>query len=157
MKTLPETELERSNRESRCADSGIPCTNGATSLSQSTRNLVAPITDGHVVTTDVVFIRMTGNIEDAVFIAQLVYWSDRCARKDRWIWKSAVDWRRELGLSRCRVASIAKRLSELGLLETKLKKANGAPTTHYRIQTACLFSQIQATVRLMLAEKEMSA
>jgi len=151
-----ETELEKRDGESRCADSGAPCSNRATSLGESTRNLAAPVTGGHVVTTDVVLVRMTGSIEDAVFLAQLVYWSDRCARKDRWVWKSAADWQRELGLSRCRVAAIAKRLSKLGLLETKLKKANGAPTTHYRIQTACLFNMIQATVTLILAEQHRS-
>ena len=129
-------------------------TRSGTSLAQDVQKAVAAVTQGHVLTTNIVFIQLTGRIEDAVFLSQLLYWSDRCLRHDRWIWKSAREWKLELGLSRYQVAAVTKRLVALGIVETRLKKANGAPTTYYHIRADQLGSRIQSVVALMQADRE---
>ena len=125
-----------------------------TSLAQDVQKAVAPVTQGHVLTTNIALIRLAGGIEDAVFLSQLLYWSDRCLRHDRWVWKSAREWKLELGLSRYQVAAITKRLVALGIVETRLKKANGAPTTYYHIRAGQLSSRIQSVVALMRTDGE---
>lgn len=129
-------------------------TRSGTSLAQDVQKAVAAVTQGHVLTTNIVFIQLTGRIEDAVFLSQLLYWSDRCLRHDRWVWKSAREWKLELGLSRYQVAAIAKRLAALGIVETRLKKANGAPTTYYHVRADQLSSRIQSVVALMRTDGE---
>lgn len=69
----------------------------------------------------------------ALLLSQCVYWSDRTTNPDGWFAKSYVEWADELGLTEYEVRRAAKALSEIGL-ETKLKKFNGAPVVHYRIE-----------------------
>jgi len=82
------------------------------------------------------FIDYTGNIETALLLSQLVYWTDRASNKDGWIYKTYSEWENEIGLSEYKVRKASKALIKLGILETKVKKANGVPTVHYRIKKA---------------------
>lgn len=77
---------------------------------------------------------LDGDIAAAAFLSQLDYWSDgRTRNEEGWIYKKQEEWREELGLSRTQVDRVVRLLREAGLIETRLKKANGAPTMHYRI------------------------
>ncbi len=68
----------------------------------------------------------------ALLLSQCVYWSDRTQDAEGWFAKSYIDWFKELGLSEYEVRRAAKALAGVGL-ETMLKKFNGAPVVHYRI------------------------
>jgi hypothetical protein len=62
----------------------------------------------------------------AAMLNQLLYWSSQ----KEWIYKSLDDWNEEVGgVSRYKM----NQLKDLRCIETKLKKANGAPTTHYKV------------------------
>lgn len=74
-----------------------------------------------------------GGIEEAVFVQQLYYWSDKSNSQDGWIYKSKKEWEEETALTRYQLDRIRKKLKKEGIIETKLKKANGAPTLYYRL------------------------
>lgn len=73
-----------------------------------------------------------GDILAALLLSQCIYWTDRTKDAEGWFAKSYVEWQDELGMTQYQVSRAAKALQPLGL-ETKLKKFNGAPTVHYRI------------------------
>lgn len=78
-------------------------------------------------------IRFTGDLESGVFLAQLIYWTDKGSRKDGFIYKTLKEWQDEIFISEYSLRKIRKNLEGMGILETKVKKANGNPTLHYRI------------------------
>jgi hypothetical protein len=75
------------------------------------------------------FFELTHDLVLAAMIAQLVYWCDRATRSDGFVFKSARDWYDEVGATRYAVQKFKK----LPFVFTKIVRANGSPTTHYRI------------------------
>ena len=78
------------------------------------------------------YLDMTGNHMDALLLNQIVFWSDRTKDPEGWFYKSYEEWQDELGMSTYQVRRAAAALAPFGV-EVKLKKANGAPTLHYRL------------------------
>ncbi|HEX8195557.1 MAG TPA: hypothetical protein VF571_05040 [Pyrinomonadaceae bacterium] len=74
------------------------------------------------------------NTQKALFLAQLIYWSDKSVRTDKYVYKTYKEWAKETGLSSSQIASYAKEFERLGFLNRKLKKANGNPTIYYKIE-----------------------
>lgn len=68
----------------------------------------------------------------ALMLSQVLYWSSRTRDPEGWFYKSAKGWEIELAMSQYQQTRAIKKLAIAGV-ETKLKKANGAPTVHYRI------------------------
>jgi uncharacterized phage protein (TIGR02220 family) len=69
----------------------------------------------------------------AIYYQQLDYWSEKGSRPDGFIYKSKEEIRGETTLTREQQDRARNKLVSLGWLETKLIKAKGAPTLHYRI------------------------
>lgn len=96
-----------------------------------------------------IFIRAcSGNYNHAAVLAQLVFWSNKTTRTDGWFYKSQQELATELELSRDQVKRSVKKLStDFNLaIETKLKKANGVPTNHYRIDIKELLNAMGCTI-----------
>lgn len=74
---------------------------------------------------------MGGDHAGALFLSQLVYWSDRTSDPEGWFYKSYAEWEFELGVSRYQSMRIIKECEGMGFLQTKVKKANGVPTVHF--------------------------
>lgn len=74
-----------------------------------------------------------GNINAALLLSQLMYWSNK-SKNNGWVYKSASDWYNELRLKKASLNTAVKTLKNLDIIETKLKKANGSPTSHYKIK-----------------------
>ena len=83
-----------------------------------------------------ILVDITGGIKSAVFMSQLVYWSDKGKRTDGYIYKKDSELANETGLSLAEIKRIKPKLIELGFIQIKRKKANGAPTTHYLVNIA---------------------
>lgn len=83
-------------------------------------------------------------ILEALYIQQLYYWSDKGIRKDGYIYKTKAELSYETCLTIRQQDRIRKRLEKDGLLETKLLKANGVPTLHYKLNIEKIQSAIQA-------------
>lgn len=88
--------------------------------------------DQNVVPMSREFFRFTGSLEGALFLAQLLYWQPRTKNPGGWIYKTDADWAAELCLTKHAVREARHRAERMGIVQTKLKRANGSPTTHYR-------------------------
>lgn len=94
----------------------------------------------NVLTIPRVFITLSGSIPSALFLSQVIYWSDRSGRADGWFYKTTRDWQEEIALSRREVE--AARAALKGIIETKVMKANGVPTLHYRVNIPALTASL---------------
>lgn len=97
------------------------------------------------------FINLTGDWQVAAVLSQLIYWSDKAKREDGYFYKSNQELQEELGVTDYTV----RKVKELPYVETKVIKANGAPTTHYRINFELLYDAISqlSTVPFVASNK----
>lgn len=89
----------------------------------------------NVIPIPVVYIEITDDYPSAALLNQMIYWSDRTSRKDGYFYKSYNEWYEELHLTEYQVRRATKKLKSFGFVYTALKKANGAPTLHYKVDT----------------------
>ncbi|HHV6154519.1 TPA: DnaD domain protein [Staphylococcus aureus] len=89
----------------------------------------------NVIPIPVIYLKITEDYPSAALLNQLIYWSDRTNRKDGYFYKSYKEWEEEIHLSKYQVMRSIKKLKNLGMVETTLKKANGAPTVHYKVDS----------------------
>ncbi|MBK6335660.1 MAG: hypothetical protein IPF60_07790 [Betaproteobacteria bacterium] len=87
---------------------------------------------------------LTGSVTAALLLGQCLYWTDRVLRqqpeREGWFWKTAVEWRQEIGLTRREQETARCRLRALGLLE---EKRAGMPAKRwFRIDVAALEQQL---------------
>jgi len=80
------------------------------------------------------FIKFAGGLEVGLVFGQLLFQSDKGKRTDGWIAKADKDIAEELLLTTYAIRKSRKHLKKLGILETKLMRWNGSPTTHYRFK-----------------------
>lgn len=85
---------------------------------------------------------VSGDLSTAVLLSQIVYWSDKSKRDDGWFYKTYGEWEAETSLSQFQVKRSGDQLKRLGLLQTKIKKANGFPTVHYKLDFGLLTNLI---------------
>ena len=89
-------------------------------------------TERHI-TVPRVYLELLGDFNTAAFLNQLIFWSDKTRRSDGYFYKTYIEWNEELLLSEYQVRRSAKTLKEKGFIDTKLKRANGSPTLHYKV------------------------
>jgi len=87
----------------------------------------------NIISFPVVYLKVTEDLNTALLLNQLVFWSDKSKRTDGFFYKTYGEWQEEIYLSEYQVRRSIKKLKELNVVETKLKKANGSPTLHYRV------------------------
>ena len=80
-----------------------------------------------------VYVQYTGDLTTAVLLNQIVFYSDKSKRTDGYFYKSYKDWEEDICLTERQVRHSVKKLKDNGVLETKLMKANGSPTVHYKL------------------------
>lgn len=94
---------------------------------------------GNTLTIPRPYIDLTGSLEAALLLSQVVYWTDRATMDEGWFAKTYAEWEAELTLSKYQVMKAMKVLAEAGV-ETVVKKFDGSPTVHYRLNKVT-FSQ----------------
>ena len=77
---------------------------------------------------------LEGDVKTALFLSQVIYWSDKGSRNDGWFYKTDKEWLEEICLSDYECKKARDKLTELGVLEVDKKKANGVPKMHYRME-----------------------
>lgn len=87
----------------------------------------------NVFTVPRIYVQYTGDLTTAILLNQIVFYSDKSKRKDGFFYKTYEEWEQEICLSKRQVRYSTDKLKELGIVETKIKKANGAPTVHYKL------------------------
>lgn len=94
------------------------------------------------ITIPKIYLELTGDFNTAALLNQLVFWSDKTKRKDGFFYKSYKEWEEEICLSQYQVSRSIKQLKEMKVVDTKLKKADGAPTIHYYVNMEVLSQSI---------------
>lgn len=98
-------------------------------------NLIKSLTgQANVLTIPRVFMEYTGSLDAALFLSQILYWSDK-GDEEGWFYKTYLEWKKELCLGEYEIRKSIKLLrDDKGIIETKIKKANGNPTLHFRLK-----------------------
>lgn len=99
---------------------------------------------GNMLTIPRVFLALTGDLNSALLLNQIVFWTGRGAL-EKTIWKTYADWEKEIGLNKNQVEYAKKRLEKLGMIDTIVLRANGSPTVHYRLNFEKLIEKIEDT------------
>ena len=86
---------------------------------------------GNIISLPRIYLKIAGDVVVGLFLSQCVWYSDKGGSHDGWFYKSNKEWQEEIGLSYAQIKRATAKLEEMGILHTKLKKAKGAPTTHY--------------------------
>ncbi len=112
-------------------------------------SVIASLTgQANILTVPRIFIDLTGNLQDVVLLYRLVYWSDRTIKKPNWIYKYFDEWEEETSLTKHALRKARENFEQIKVIETMVKKSNGSPTVHYRlnreIKLSGLFEYIQA-------------
>ena len=106
-------------------------------------NLVIRLDNPEIQTVDALLIRLVGDRVAGTMLKTLIYWMPKSVRADGNVYKSWRHWMAECVLS---IAQI-KRIHHKGILEQfgierKLKKADGAPTNHYKVNFTDLLKKV---------------
>lgn len=96
----------------------------------------------NIVVVPKLFVKLTGDLTTAILLNQIVFYSDKSKRKDGFFYKTYKEWEEEICLTERQVRYSTKKLVAYGYVETALKKANGAPTVHYKLDFDKLLDSI---------------
>ena len=97
---------------------------------------------GNIITFPKIYFKITKDVNAAIVLNQIVYWSDRTKRTDGFFYKTYKEWNEEILLTQYQVKNAVDKLIKLKFVETKLHRANGAPTVHYRANIRLLTNSI---------------
>jgi len=95
-----------------------------------------------------IYCKFMDGLEGGVFLSQIIYYSDKGKRRDGWFYKTYEEWEDELQLSAYKIKKFADQLVAMGILETTIMKANGAPTVHYRFDFQKFTNRILEYLRM---------
>ncbi|MFC0525807.1 conserved phage C-terminal domain-containing protein [Pontibacillus salicampi] len=99
-----------------------------------------------------IYVEYTGDLTTAILLNQVVFLSDKSKRSDGFFYKSYQEWEEEICLSERQVRYSVKKLKNMGFLETSIKKANGAPTVHYKLDYDKLLDSILTFCQIPLEQ-----
>ena len=71
--------------------------------------------------------------EAAVFLSQIIYWSDKSYLEDGWIYKTDAEWEKELFIKERKLRRLKDYLVAKGYIEMRLLHRNGVPVCHWRV------------------------
>jgi DnaD/phage-associated family protein len=94
----------------------------------------------NIITVRRPFVEFTGTLERAMLLDQLLYWTPRSVMGG-WIAKTDADFQNELCLTRYSVRTAREGLVEMKVIETDVRKFNGSPTQHYKVNMLELAEQ----------------
>ncbi len=102
-------------------------------------------------------IEYTGETQKAVFLARLLFLSDKGIKPNGYIWKSYPDWKKEIGLSETQVERIVKDFLSRDILEAKKMMAvnrigSASNTWHYRLKMSNFLNDFREFLLVRTAE-----
>lgn len=80
---------------------------------------------------DALLVAMADDFAGGVMLRWLLYLFPKSRREDGAVYKSAVEWQAQVGLSKHQVERLKKQVLPGCGIDVTIKKANGAPTCHY--------------------------
>jgi hypothetical protein len=88
-------------------------------------------------------IHFIGNPAKAVLLSQLIYWSDKGGRRDGSVFKTYGEIEEETGITSKTCNRYYKGFKAMGFFAWEIKKANGFPTVHFKLDIVKLTSLIR--------------
>lgn len=73
------------------------------------------------------------SIEAAILYDELAFLAPRGKRTDGWVYKTYAEMQERLPLSEYQIRKAYRELKDRGWIDTKLLKANGSPTIHFKL------------------------
>lgn len=115
--------------------------------------LVVALNRPDIQTVDALLIRLAGDRVAGTMLRTLIYWMGKSVRRDGLVYKSWRHWAAECALSVAQVKRVHQQrlLEEMGVVR-RLKKAEGAPTTHYGLDFGCLLERLAAFLEVTVAQ-----
>lgn len=89
--------------------------------------------------------KLKGDHCAALFLGQLIYWTGKGANPDGWIYKTYQEWEEELFIKKDKAMAIKKKLEELNLITTMVKKIGNTPVLHYKVNQETLIEFLLET------------
>jgi uncharacterized phage protein (TIGR02220 family) len=89
------------------------------------------------------FIKMTGDHITALVLNQIIFFTDSFDGEDGWFFRSREQWEKDICVSPYQLKRAVDALARFGV-ERKIKKVNGAPTLHFRIDFAVFIPLLTA-------------
>ena len=86
----------------------------------------------NMIGTPKALVEFVGELDGGTLLSQMIYYSDKGKRRDGFFYKTYEEWHSEIFMSEYRIRKWVKVFKDAEWLETKIKKANGNPTVHYR-------------------------
>ncbi len=89
----------------------------------------------------------------ATMALKLLHWLPKATRPGGWVYKSWRDWAAECNLSQAQVKRVHSRslLEQIGFARATFK-ANGCPTTHYRLEADAFINRLAAFLEVTPAQ-----
>src|SRR5690625_4853827 len=87
----------------------------------------------NIITIPKIYLEITEDINTALILNQSIHYSRITKRTDDYFYKTYKEWEKETFLSQYQVKQSVERLKDLKLIKTKLKRAEGSPTLHYKV------------------------
>lgn len=89
--------------------------------------------------------KLKGDHCAALFLGQLIYWAGKGVNPDGWIYKTYQEWEEELFIKKDKAMAIKKKLEELNLITTMVKKIGNTPVLHYKVNQETLIEFLLGT------------
>lgn len=80
-----------------------------------------------------IFIEMTGDLNAAAMLSQILYWSDKTKNPEGWFYKTTDEWQDEIGISYAQQRRAYKIIKPLGIQHRLKRVESGATKAHYRV------------------------
>lgn len=93
------------------------------------------------------YVELAGGHTEALVLKQLVFWSNKTKRTDGFFYKKSEELEQETMLTRRQIDRIVDKLIKSDLIEVQRKKANGAPTRHFKIHQDLIVSRLHHLVQ----------
>lgn len=103
--------------------------------------------EGETLTIPKLYTGLTSNLNEAIVLKQLIFWSNKTTRDDGYFFKKSDELENETTLNRRQIDTVVKRLKEKGLIDVQTKKAYGAPTRHFKIHQDVVMSRLHTLVQ----------
>lgn len=103
--------------------------------------------EGEVLTIPKLYTGLTNNLNEAIVLKQLIFWSNKTHRDDGYFFKKSEELQSETTLNRRQIDTVVKRLKEKGLIDVQTKKAYGAPTRHFKIHQDVVMTRLHTLVQ----------
>jgi hypothetical protein len=105
-----------------------------------------------------IFVRMTGSINAALLLSQILYWSDKSSnglyRRKLVFAKTTLEFADELGLGQKAFENARATLEALGLIRTTIGGFRGKKTVHWHPEMETITKQIQSVASACEPEEE---